>query len=216
MRLYIPFIDTKGSIPHGRRLLDLVNRIDRECLLEEMPWGPYMNPPEVHLKIGYCHRGFLLGFRVNENHLRAKYTEPNQPVYEDSCVEFFVNPGQGAAYYNFEFNAIGTTLVQRGKSRADRRFLPEHAVGSITTESSLGKEAIELTEKPGPWTLAIFIPFRIFDEIEDKPLPGDTMTGNFYKCGDGLPEPHYLSWKRVENSQPDFHRPEYFGILEFE
>jgi hypothetical protein len=39
--------------------------------------------------------------------------------------------------------------------------------------------------------------------------------GNFYKCGDKLPVPHYLSWAPIATPRPDFHRPEYFDTLMF-
>ncbi|MCK4879544.1 MAG: hypothetical protein KAS82_02750 [Bacteroidales bacterium] len=48
----------------------------------------------------------------------------------------------------------------------------------------------------------------------------DTLSGldahaNFYKCGDKLKQPHFLSWKPVLCSTPDFHTPRYFGQLSF-
>ena len=43
----------------------------------------------------------------------------------------------------------------------------------------------------------------------------DVLKANFYKCGDKLSVPHYLSWNPVTTEKPDFHRPEYFGLLEF-
>jgi len=32
------------------------------------------------------------------------------PVYKDSCVEFFVKPKPDKGYFNFEFIAVGTLL----------------------------------------------------------------------------------------------------------
>jgi hypothetical protein len=48
----------------------------------------------------------------------------------------------------------------------------------------------------------------------------DTLTGidahaNFYKCGDKLKQPHFLSWKQVVLPSPDFHQPRFFGQLSF-
>ena len=39
---------------------------------------------------------------------------------------------------------------------------------------------------------------------------------NFYKCGDGLSKPHYLSWAPVRTEKPNFHSPQFFGEVEFE
>ena len=45
---------------------------------------------------------------------------------------------------------------------------------------------------------------------------GKEMGANFYKCGDELPTPHFLSWNPIEWAEPSFHRPEQFGKLIFE
>ena len=42
------------------------------------------------------------------------------------------------------------------------------------------------------------------------------IKANFYKCGDELQTPHFLSWNPIQIEQPDFHRPDFFGTLEFE
>ena len=42
------------------------------------------------------------------------------------------------------------------------------------------------------------------------------MKGNFYKCGDHLSVPHFLSFAPIGVPKPDFHRPEFFCTLEFE
>ena len=44
---------------------------------------------------------------------------------------------------------------------------------------------------------------------------GKKFYGNFYKCGDLTPHPHYLAWSPVTEGKT-FHRPEDFGELVFE
>ncbi len=46
-------------------------------------------------------------------------------------------------------------------------------------------------------------------------LAGLECTGNFTKCGEGLPQPHFLSWSDSLAEEPDFHRMEYFGRINF-
>jgi len=65
------------------------------------------------------------------------------------------------------------------------------------------------------WTITIAIPLNVFFHHKIKELKGRTFTANFYKCGDKLSVPHYLTWNPVGTSKPDFHRPDYFGRLEF-
>lgn len=47
-------------------------------------------------------------------------------------------------------------------------------------------------------------------------MDGQTIKANFYKCGDELQTPHFLSWNPINIEKPDFHRPDFFGSLEFE
>ena len=63
------------------------------------------------------------------NYLLAVNSTDNSPVWQDSCVEFFVQiPGE-KYYYNFEFNCIGTALAARRTSRSDaEHFSPEKMV----------------------------------------------------------------------------------------
>ena len=49
-----------------------------------------------------------------------------------------------------------------------------------------------------------------------KRLDGKTMKGNFYKCGDKLQTPHFLSWSPIGLERPMFHCPAFFGTLSFE
>ena len=42
------------------------------------------------------------------------------------------------------------------------------------------------------------------------------MRGNFYKCGNQLPKPHFLSWNPIPTDNVQFHCPEFFGELDFE
>jgi hypothetical protein len=66
------------------------------------------------------------------------------------------------------------------------------------------------------WSLTVAIPVSVFIWHTVENLEGREFGANFYKCGDGLTQPHYLSWNPVLSAEPDFHRPESFGIIGFE
>jgi hypothetical protein len=52
---------------------------------------------------------------------------------------------------------------------------------------------------------------------DGKPsLSGLRAKANFYKCGDGLTVPHFVTWAPISTEKPDYHRPEFFDWLEFE
>jgi hypothetical protein len=178
-------------------------------------WQQYNYLPDVSFSIEYSDKEIFLKFYVTEDYFKAEMTEPNQMVYEDSCVEFFISPGEEGIYYNLEFNGIGTCLLGSGTSRADRTLATPTIISKIRRLTSVGNKPIK--EKKGfiSWTITLAIPFEVFLHHKVKELKGKIFRANFYKCGDKLTQPHYLTWNKVVTSKPDFHQPEYFGILRF-
>lgn len=157
-----------------------------------------------------------LQFFVEEPQVRATHTGFNDPVYQDSCVEFFIAfAGEKGHYYNFEFNCIGTVLGAYGKDRHERDRIHGSILSKIITRPSLGKKPFGVREGPVTWKLSIRLPAGVFIHSHIDDLTGSQATGNFYKCGDLLDRPHYLSWQPVRTPEPDFHQPRFFGKLLF-
>ena len=82
--------------------------------------------------------------------------------------------------------------------------------------SSLGNVPFEEQADESGWEVALIIPYKVFFKHQIDSLDGKEIKANFYKCGDELQTPHFLSWNALEIDQPDFHRPDFFGTLEFE
>src|SRR5690606_40116367 len=61
------------------------------------------------------------------------------------------------------------------------------------------------------WSSVLIIPRTLFGDVA---LEGETFHANFYKCGDGLPQPHFISWNRIDYPNPNFHLPEFFGEID--
>lgn len=164
------------------------------------------------------HRGssILLKYIVEEPQVRAVNTAYNSPVWEDSCVEFFISLEGDSSYYNFEFNAIGAVLGAYGPDRNQREQIPEETLKLIHTKPSLGREIIENREGKIKWELDIILPVLAFCHHDVKDIASTRARANFYKCGDKLKKPHYLSWEAVHSIKPDFHQPSWFGDLIFE
>ncbi len=152
----------------------------------------------------------FLHFHVLEDVVCARCGSDKDPVWEDSCVEFFFSPDGGPEYFNIECNCIGKIYMCSGTSREGRTFLPDSTYKAITRESSLGSEPFGLREEKTAWDLRLGIPVGIFPGATDfRELKG---RGNFYKCGEPR---HYLSWTPVNTEKPDFHRPEFFQEISF-
>ena len=182
-----------------------------------LEWEEFPYQPEVGFRIAHDDSLLFLKYYVKEEHVLARRTDPNSAVHRDSCVEFFVDPAQNGNYYNFEFNCIGTTHLAYGPGRGKRTFIPPELIKQkIKTWSTLGKESFEEKSGAFEWEMLVVIPSSIFTYDEGLCFSKLVSNANFYKCGDDTTKRHYLSWNPVKTPKPDFHRPEYFGILNFQ
>lgn len=172
----------------------------------------------MSFRIAHTKDAVLLHFKVKEASVRAKYGEDNGAVWTDSCVEFFSIPAGDGVYYNIECNCIGTILIGAGATRNGREHAPEEITSLVQRWASLGKEPFEERIGDGDitWEVALIIPYAVFFKHQIHSLDGREIKANFYKCGDDLQTPHFLSWNPIVIEQPDFHRPDFFGMLEFE
>jgi hypothetical protein len=145
--------------------------------------------------------------------VQAAFGRTNEPVYQDSCVEFFISFDEGATYYNFEFNCIGTVLAGYGRGRTDRQWLSGDVLDTINTQSTVLRKG---KDRMPQWELTVVLPLKVFTFQNIDSLQGQQARANFYKCGDHLPVPHFLAWSNIESDSPDFHLPQFFGTLLFD
>lgn len=172
--------------------------------------------PEVAFRMAWCPEGLVLHYRVHEQSVRARYAEDNGNVWTDSCVECFVRNAESDTYYNIECNCIGSVLVGVGESRHDRTRLSADVLSHVLRWSSLGSEPFDERPCVDCWEVALVIPASLFAPHPLRLEGGAALRANFYKCGDELSVPHFLSWNPIGVAEPDFHRPEYFGVLELQ
>lgn len=183
--------------------------------IDVVNWKEFPYKPEVSFRIAHTGNNILLQYKVKEASIRAVADTDNGRVWEDSCVEFFVSPSADNNYYNFECNCIGKLLIQAGVP-GNRKMADAPILNSVKRWSSLGNEPFEEKVGESSWEVAMIIPVTAFFRHSVELLDGQTMKGNFYKCGDELKTPHFLSWNPIKLERPKFHAPAYFGTLIFE
>lgn len=169
--------------------------------------------PEVKFRVAANSLSFFLHFQVTEDSIRARYGTDNGKVWTDSCVEFFSQPTDDGIYYNLECNCIGTVLLGAGVGRNNREHANAETLGSIQRWASLGRRPFEEKRGRTTWEVALIVPFAAFFKHRIRVMEGRTIKANFYKCGDELAQPHFLSWNPIQLPNPDFHCPEFFGEL---
>ncbi len=174
----------------------------------------YPYAPKVRVRIAHTGDALLLEFDVEEDCVAAACGEDNGEVWKDSCVEFFSMPGDDdELYYNLECNCIGKVRLGCGSVRHGRTLAPKEVMASILRYSTLGDKPFEEEKGSREWKVMLWIPVKAFWKSSLKDFSGETVRANFYKCGDNLSKPHYLTWSEIESPNPDFHRPDWFGSL---
>jgi len=209
-KLRIPYLE--GISANEEELKQVFNSLPAHAIAQQ-PWPQYPYKPTARFKIAYSGEAILLNYLVEEQFIRLNSFASNDPVWEDSCVEFFISFADDR-YFNLEFNAIGVSLVGYGsQEKNSRQRLDNTEIDRIQSYSEIRKvmqgEAIE-------WNLGLYIPLSIFGRENIPSWRGLQCRANFYKCGDLLPNPHFQSWAPIIHPCPNFHLPDFFAPVEFE
>ncbi len=160
--------------------------------------------------------GFVCRMTCMESDPPAQYTQFGDPVYLDSCMEFFA-AFDGQRYINIESNSIGALVCQFGAAKANR----QPATNYLTMANMIKTNpAVE----DDYWTLTIELPLTKLQAFYGSNMTDSTFSsgysfkGNFYKIGSD-PQTgvrHYGMWNEVGGTSPDFHQPSYFGTIVME
>ena len=178
--------------------------------------------PRTCARLLYDERGIHGLFRVQDRYVRCLRTEYHDPVWKDSCVEFFAQPKPDRGYFNFEFNCGGAFLCchitnpeREGDWFKEFAKVPDGIGQTIRACSSLPPRIEPEITEPVVWTLSFFIPVTLFEHYVGPlgALPGQVWRGNFFKCAEENSHPHWASWSPVDEF--NFHRPNCFGSLRF-
>ena len=152
--------------------------------------------------------GFRVRMTCRETSPQAVYAQQDDPVWEDSCLEAFLNfaPEAGSAYLNLEVNARGAMRCEFGARRGARTRL---------TVLGVVRPTVCIREEKTYWQAEFFVPLATVKALfgRESFAPGDVLRGNFYKCGDRTAQPHYGAWAPIDYETPLFHLPACFGTL---
>lgn len=213
--LFVPLIDV-ADVNNQALIIESMQSV-QENKVSCVNWPSlYPSEPKVSFKMAHNGTHIFLHYFVEENEVLAKTAEDNGPVWTDSCVEFFITFGDSSNYYNAEFSCIGKALLgcRIDKNNADHASTA--IMNSIKRYPSLGTETFDKKQGNCKWNLLVVIPVSAYWQSGLTTFSGVKAQGNFYKCGDDLTTPHYLSWNPIKTEKPNFHVPQYFGEISFE
>ncbi len=195
--------------------IKLLHEAGAEAIIEQVNWKKEF-PKKIPVSVRVAHDGekIYLLYNVKGERLHAATIEDFGPVWEDSCVEFFMQREGEEKYRNFECNVLGALLAAK---RFDRNS-PERLVDEMPSivRQTFIEHKYENGIQMSDWSAYLEIPKKAMGFAEAESLSGQKLRANFYKCGDKTPEPHFISWNLIETPSPNFHAPQFFGILELE
>jgi hypothetical protein len=195
--LNIPFVPQEH---HANEKLPL-HVIDNE------PWNPGKSLScTAAFSISHFDEGIHLKFSITEPFLRVRTRKINGEVHKDNCVEFFIAFGTDTGYYNFEFNCLGSVKAAYGKGRLHRKFLSPQLLQVVKDSICISMDNLSVG-KGIKWDISIVLPVAVFCYHPKQTFSGQDCLVNFAKCGDNLPNAHFLSWVPIVADKPDFHQP---------
>ncbi|GAA1675858.1 hypothetical protein GCM10009745_18790 [Kribbella yunnanensis] len=181
-------------------------------------------------KLMYDDDYLYIGGKLEEPHLWTTMTEHNSRLYFENNFEVFLDPdGDGANYYEFEINPLGTiwelTLTKpydEGGEAIDPTNLP-----GLRTAVHLDGTVNDPSDTDTGWTVEIAVPWvELAQWTKTKPTspePGDEWRMNLMRCQ----WPHAIAGNSyVKGAESEFwvwspqyvanmHYPPQWGVLRF-
>jgi hypothetical protein len=178
--------------------------------------------PLVRCKLLYDDSVLYGLFSVKDRYVRCIHAGFQAPVYEDSCVELFVQPRADKGYFNFEFNCGGTLLASyvTDPTKINGRVAGATPLSleegrQVAVYGSLPPIVEDEIEDEVTWSLEFTIPFVLLSTYVGNLGNPESREwrGNLYKCGNKTTHPHWASWSPL--GERNFHAPQDFGVLRF-
>ena len=176
--------------------------------------------PVAAAKMMYDEENLYLIFQVKDRFVQCVTLQYNGPVWKDAAVEFFFSPDTDTpgAYFNLEINCGGTALMGYHNTAQKKSIqIDSNDIKKIEIAHSLPKRVYPEIVDPVTWTIECKIPLRLLEKYATITTPGRAVAwrANFYKIAEQGSNPHYITWSLVNNPKPNFHLPEFFGVLKF-
>ncbi len=211
------------------KTLEITGRLDDPAwftaepikLIDAISGNPGRFSTEVRLL--YDDTFLHVGFQCEDTYVWGTITERDGPIWNEECVEVFVNPANVAHQY-YEINVSPKNVIfdsvilnRRTIEKPNETFIgltewnPE---GLITATHIRG--AADVPGKAKGWTAEFAIPLtELIGAPNVPPLPGDEWPINFYRIDSPEKDQreHY-AWSQTGRAA--FHLPWRFGIIKFE
>jgi hypothetical protein len=196
---------------------------DRPDLIRRHPDGTEEPPhrPVTRVRMVYDRHRIYGLFSTEDQYVRSLQTGYQSRVYNDSCVEWFVEPVAGKGYFNFEFNAGGAMLLYYNVRTADGHHEHQPVVDTWMREIDVFHSLPCVVEPeikvPVTWRIGFSVPYELLEAHVGCQVTrghGATWRGNFNRCAPCTSHPHFATWAPIPNLH-SFHSPHDFAPIHF-
>ncbi len=175
------------------------------------------------VQAAYSDKYLYVRFSCDDDYIWRTVQEHNGPIYNEECVEVFLNPANCRHQY-YELNLSPKNVVYECCVINSRT--PENPNGPfkpLTTMNIKNMKTHVLVEgdldQPGKgkrWQAFYAIPFdELYGAENLPPKPGDSWRANFYRIDlSQTGQREHYAWSKTE--RPAFHLPWRFGYLKFQ
>jgi len=163
-----------------------------------------------------------LAFRCEDPLIWATMTQRDEHLWDEEVVEFFVSPsGDLRRYFEIEVNPLGVICDLDITNHYTYKVGSESISGDIDWNAENMRVAVTVDGKVNDpqttdisWTVEIAIPFGDLGRL--TPTPGEVWRCNLFRIDRGAESgDEFTCWSPTLVDPPAFHRPQYFGFLEF-
>lgn len=171
----------------------------------------------------YSDAYLYVGFACEDDYIWGTETERNSPIYDEECVEVFINPADAThQYYEVNLspkNVIFDSSILNNRT-ADNQYaefmgFPDWDLQKLETAVHVQGELDKIGQGKS-WTAELKIPIaELFGAPNNPPKTGDVWRVNFYRIDSPKKDQrdHY-AWSKTERAA--FHLPWKFGYLKFD
>lgn len=164
------------------------------------------------VRVCYDDAALYVRFDCQDRDIWGTWTQRDEPIYDEEVAELFLVAGSADPVHYFEFEVspngvlFDAVIDNPTSTRADLRWDESWNCPGI-------RWAAERNDAAGTWWAALAIPWAgIGDDGRVPPV----CRANFYRIERpraGAPE--YSAWSPTMTEPADFHKPAYFGFLDF-
>jgi hypothetical protein len=216
IRLHVAHVATPPTID---------GRLNEPAWISAIPSGPFVDTMSgAQTSLGASVRALwdettlYVAFEVSDPFLVSPFTNLDDHLWENDCVEIMLDPGgDGLNYFELQANPLGTVF----DTRYDSRRVPQ-PFGHVDWQSGMRtgvtvQSGVNDAIDDESYTVELALPFSAFATGATPAAPptaGQVWRGNFYVMDTMRAGQRAAAWSAPRIG--DFHFPPRFGELAFE